>query len=150
MGWAASSIGLVLAIRQFTQQGLTPISGMLADKVGAKWLICSGLLLRVVGFAMMAWADTFPLLLASTVIAALGGSMFDSPKSAAIAALTDERNRPRFYSLVGVSSGLGLTIGTQIGAFLLPVGFSLVAIGAAVCFFFTFLVTLVFLPPVKV
>lgn len=150
MGWAAASIGFALAVRQFTQQGLTPISGMLADKVGAKGLICAGLLLRVVGFAMMVWADTFPVLLASIIIAALGGSMFDSPKSAAIAALTDERNRPRFYSLSGVANGLGLTIGTQIGAFLLPVGFSLVAIGAAVCFVVTFLVTLVFLPPVKV
>jgi MFS transporter, DHA1 family, multidrug resistance protein len=150
LGWAAASVGFVLAVRQFTQQGLTPISGMLADKVGAKGLICAGLLLRTVGFATMAWADTFPLLLASTILAALGGSMFDSPKSAAIAALTDERNRPRFYSLNGVVSGLGLTIGTQIGALLLPVGFSLVAWGAAICFLATFLVTLIFLPPVKV
>jgi DHA1 family multidrug resistance protein-like MFS transporter len=150
LGWAAASIGLVLAVRQFTQQGLTSISGVLADRFGAKGLICTGLLLRVAGFGSMAWADTFPLLILSAILAALGGSMFEAPKQAAVAALTDETNRARFYSLNGVASGLGLTIGTQIGALLLPVSFSLVAYGAAICFFLTFLVTLVFLPPVRV
>ncbi|MEJ7655031.1 MAG: MFS transporter, partial [Chloroflexia bacterium] len=65
LGWAAGSIGLVLAIRQFAQQGVTPLSGMVADRVGAKGLICAGLLVRAAGFAMMAWAGTYALLLAS-------------------------------------------------------------------------------------
>src|SRR5262245_40577145 len=133
LGWAAASIGLVLAVRQFTQQGLTPISGMLADRLGAKGLICGGLLMRTLGFASMAWANTFPLRLFSAILAALGGSMFESPRSAAMAVLTNEENRSRFYSLNGVASGLGLTIGTQIGALLLPVSFSVVALGAAAC-----------------
>jgi DHA1 family multidrug resistance protein-like MFS transporter len=150
LGWAAASIGLVLAARQFTQQGLTPISGMMADRFGAKGLICAGLMLRTLGFASMAWADTFPLLLLSIMLSALGGSLFDAPSRAAIAALTNEENRPRFYSLQGVVSGLGLTIGTQIGAFLLPTSFALVSFGAAGCFLATFLVTLVFFPPVRV
>jgi DHA1 family multidrug resistance protein-like MFS transporter len=150
LGWAAASIGLVLAARQFTQQGLTPISGMVADRIGAKGLICMGLLTRSVGFASMAWADTFPLLLFSAVLSAVGGSMFDSPSRAAIAALTSEEERPRFYSLQGVISGLGLTIGTQIGAFLLPASFAIVSFGAAACFFVTFVVTLVFFPSVRV
>ncbi|MDQ3929769.1 MAG: MFS transporter, partial [Chloroflexota bacterium] len=150
LGWAAASIGLVLAVRQFMQQGLTPISGMLADRLGAKALILTGVMLRVLGFAAMAWADTFPLLLLATVLAALGGSMFDSPRNAAIAALTNSENRSRFYSLTGVVNNLGLTIGTQIGALLLSVSFSLVALGAALCFMATFLVTLFMLPPVRV
>ena len=36
-------------------------------------------------FVMMGFADTFTLLLLSTVLAALGGALFDSPSSAAIA-----------------------------------------------------------------
>ena len=150
LGWAAASIGLVLAIRQFMQQGLTPISGMLADRLGVKGLILTGVLLRVVGFATMAWADTFPLLLFSTVLAALGGSMFDSPRNAAIVTLTNKENRSRFYSLTGVVNILGLTIGTQIGALLLSASFALVAWGAALCFLATFFVTLFMLPPVRV
>src|SRR4051812_16293350 len=90
LGWAAASIGLVLAIRQFLQQGLTPISGVLADRFGAKGLICCGLLLRTLGFASMSLADTFPLLVFSVVLAALGGSLFESPRQASIAAMTQE------------------------------------------------------------
>ncbi|MFL5734538.1 MAG: MFS transporter [Chloroflexia bacterium] len=150
LGWAAASIGLVLAIRQFLQQGLTPISGVLADRFGAKGLICGGLLLRTLGFASMSLADTFPLLVFSVVLAALGGSLFESPRQASIAAMTQESERGRYYSLSGVASGLGLTIGTQIGALLLPFSFSTVAVGAAACFFATFLVTLVFFPSVRV
>jgi DHA1 family multidrug resistance protein-like MFS transporter len=150
LGWAATSIGLVLAVRQFTQQGLTPISGILADRFGAKGLILTGLLLRTVGFGSMAWANTFPLLILSSIMAALGGSMFESPRSAAVAALTDETNRGRYYALTGVVNQLGLTIGTQLGALLLGFDFKVVALVAAGAFFLTFLVTLIFMPPVKV
>lgn len=150
LGWAATSIGLVLAVRQFAQQGLTPISGMLADRIGAKRLILAGLLLRALGFASLAFADELGVLLLSMFLAALGGSMFESPKSAAVAALTDETNRARYFALNGVVSQLGLTLGTQIGAILLGFDFGAVALVSGACFVGTFLVTLVFMPPVKV
>src|SRR5256885_4643557 len=60
LGWAAASIGLVLGVRQVTQQGLTLFGGVLADQIGAKWLICMGLAVRIVGFALVAWATTLP------------------------------------------------------------------------------------------
>ncbi len=150
LGWSAASIGLVLAVRQLTQQGLTLPGGMLADRVGAKWLICGGMLLRAAGFACMAWADTFPLLLASAILAAIGGSLFESPKSAAIAALTNTTNRARYYSLLGVVGGLGMTLGPLLGALLLRTNFSIVALVAASCYLITFLLTVLFLPPVRV
>jgi DHA1 family multidrug resistance protein-like MFS transporter len=123
---------------------------MLADRLGAKGPICAGLAIRAVGFAALAWATTFPILLASVLLAALGGALFDSPKSAAIAALTDETNRGRFYSLLGVVSGLGVALGTQVGALLLAVDLGLVALLSAACFIATFVITLVLLPPVQI
>lgn len=150
LGWAAASIGLVLAVRQFMQQGLTLVGGALADRLGVKWLIAVGLLVRALGFAGMAWAGTFPLLLLAALLAALGGALFEAPKAAAIAALTDESNRAQFYSLSGVVSGMGTALGPLIGALLLKMDFALVALGAGGCFFVTFLVTLLFLPPVQV
>ncbi|MBK9711808.1 MAG: MFS transporter [Kouleothrix sp.] len=150
LGWSAAAIGVVLAVRQLTQQGLTLPGGMLADRVGAKVLICVGMLLRAAGFASMAWADSFPLLLGSAVLAALGGSLFESPRSAAIAALTDEHNRSRYYSLLGVSGSMGMTIGPLIGALLLKVDFGVVALVAASCYVVTFLLTVVMLPAVRV
>jgi DHA1 family multidrug resistance protein-like MFS transporter len=150
LGWAAGTIGLILALRQLTQQGLTLFGGALADRLGAKGLICAGLLIRALGFAGMAWAHTFPLLLLTTLLAALGGTLFESPRSAAIAALTDETNRARFYSLSGAVGGLGMTIGPLVGALLIKIDFALVSLVAAGCFGTTFLVTLLLLPPVQV
>jgi DHA1 family multidrug resistance protein-like MFS transporter len=108
------------------------------------------MLLRAAGFACMAWANTFPLLLASAVLAAIGGSLFESPKSAAIAALTTPTNRARYYSLLGVVGGLGMTLGPLLGALLLRTNFSIVALVAASCYLITFLLTVLFLPAVQV
>jgi DHA1 family multidrug resistance protein-like MFS transporter len=150
LGWSAAAIGLVLAIRQVTQQGLTLFGGMLADRFGVKGLICAGIGLRVVSFALMAWADTFPLLLFSATLAAVGGALFDSPLAAAVAALTTPENRSRYYSLQGVVSGLGMSVGPLIGTFLLRYNFTYVALGAALSFTITLLVMLLLLPPVRV
>ncbi|MDP9355689.1 MAG: MFS transporter [Chloroflexota bacterium] len=148
LGWAAASVGLVLAVRQLTQQGLAFIGGVLADRLGAKGLICTGLFVRGIGFVAMAWASTLPLLLLTATLAALGGAMFEAPKAAAIRALTEEAERARFYALSGVVSGLGLTVGPLVGALLLRLDFALVALVAGGCFFVTGLVTLVGLPSV--
>jgi DHA1 family multidrug resistance protein-like MFS transporter len=150
LGWAAASIGLVLAVRQFMQQGLTTLSGALADKLGAKGLIAAGMAIRAVGFAALAWATTFPLLMAAVVLAAIGGALFDAPKSAAIAALTTEEERPRYFAIMGVVIGLGITLGTQLGALLLRVDFGLVALVSGACYGLIFLLVLLGLPPVRV
>jgi DHA1 family multidrug resistance protein-like MFS transporter len=81
LGWAAASIGLVLALRQFVQQTLTVVSG----------------------------------------------ALFDSPTAAAMAALTTDDERLQFYSVRGVITSLGMTIGPLIGSALLKVDFALVA-----------------------
>lgn len=150
LGWAAASIGLVLAVRQFTQQGLTTLSGALADRLGAKWLIAAGMAIRALGFAALAWAATYPLLMAAVVLAALGGALFDAPKSAAIAALTTEEDRPRYFALSGVVIGLGITLGTQLGALLLGVDFGLVAIASGGCYALICLLVVVGMPDVRV
>lgn len=150
LGWAAGAIGLVLGVRQVTQQGLSLLTGALADRLGARGLICLGLLVRGCGFTAMAWASTFPLLLLSAVLAAIGGALFEAPRSAAIAALTAPAERSRFYALSGTIGGLGMTVGPLAGAALLRTDFALVALVAAGCYFLAFLLTAPFLPPVRV
>ncbi len=150
LGWTAGAIGLILGVRQLVQQGMTVVSGVVADRLGAKGLICAGMLIRGVGFAAMAAADTFAFLMFTAILAAVGGALFEAPKSAAIAALTDETNRARYYSLNGIVAGLGLTIGPFAGALLLNVGFDTVAIVSSLCYVLTFAITYLFLPNVKV
>ena len=82
LGWTAAAVGLVLAARQLFQQGLTPLSGVLADRLGAKPLIAIGMIVRAVGFAAMGFAETYELLMLSAIVAAIGGALFESPRSA--------------------------------------------------------------------
>lgn len=150
LGWDAGAIGLVLGARQLIQQGLTLMGGALADKLGVRGLIALGMLIRAVSFVIMGFANTFPLLLFSAILAALGGALFDSPSSAAIAALTHIKERGRFYSIQGVVGGLGMTIGPLLGALLLHINFSFVAFVASGFFVVAFFVALLLLPAVRV
>ncbi len=150
LGWAAGSIGLVLALRQASQQSLTLVGGALADRLGARGLIGIGMAIRTISFVVLAWADTYPLLMLSALLAAVGGALFDSPSSAAIAALTTPEDRTRYFSILGIARGLGLALGPLVGAMLLRIDFGIVALVAAGCFLVNFIVTMLFMPPVQV
>lgn len=150
LGWAAGAIGLVLAVRQFLQQSSTMFFGAIADRFGAKWLICGGLLVRVIGFGMMAWADTLLVLMISAIITAIGGGLFEAPTSAAIATFTDESNRRHYYSTVGVIGGFGTAIGVLSGALLIRIDFGYVSLGTAAVFLIAFVLAVIYLPPVQV
>ena len=150
LGWSAGAIGLVLAIRQLTQQGLTVFGGALADRFGAKGLIVVGMFIRAVSFSALALASTYPLLMVSALLAAIGGALFDSPSSAAMVALTRPDERNRYFAVLGVVRNLGMSLGPLAGALLLRIDFAFVALAAAGCFFVAAAVTLLLLPPVRV
>lgn len=150
IGLAATAVGLALAVRQLTQQGLALAGGMLADRFGTRRLICLGVLLRAVGFASLAWAADLPVLFVAMVLSALGGALFEAPYQASIAALTTEQNRPRYYAISNWISGVATTIGPLLGVALLRFNFQLVCLAAAACFALNFVLALVLLPPMTV
>lgn len=149
LGFAAATVGLALGMRQLLQQGITLVGGMLADRFGARPLIGAGVLVRVIGFVSLAYADTPALLFLAMLLSALGGALFEAPSRAAIAALTRPEEQARIFSLVGVVSGLGMTIGPLIGALLLRFGFQTVAFASAGCFLLCFFIVWLLLPPIK-
>lgn len=150
LGWAAAAIGLVLALRQFVQQTLTVVSGALADRLGAKQLILLGLAVRTIGFAGMAHVSTLTALVFTGLLAGIGGALFDSPTGAAMATLTTEDERLQFYSVRGVITSLGMTIGPLIGSTLLKVDFALVAYLSASLYVVALIMTWWLLPDVRI
>lgn len=131
LGWSAASVGLVLGLRQLTQQGLTVFGGAWSDRLGPKPLILAGCLLRTLGFAWMGFTDTLPVLLAAATLAGVGGGLFDAPKSAAITQVTPAGHRTRMFSLTSLSGNAGMVTGPLIGAALLGLGFRTAALAAA-------------------
>jgi DHA1 family multidrug resistance protein-like MFS transporter len=150
LGWAAAFVGLVLAVRQFAQQGLTVFGGALADRFGPKPLILSGVLIRAVSFVVMGFAAEPWLLLLSGFLAAIGGALFDAPQRATLAALAPEDELSELYGRLGILQNVARTIGPLIGAFLIRFDFQVVGIASATFFLTAFFVTLAFLPPVSV
>jgi DHA1 family multidrug resistance protein-like MFS transporter len=129
---------------------LTPFSGVLADRFGAKPLIAIGMVVRAVGFGAMAFASTYPILMTTAIVAAVGGALFESPRAAAVAALADESERSTYYAKTGVVAGLGITAGTQLGALLLGFDFRYVALAGGVCYILLFIMIVLWLPVVRV
>ena len=150
LGWAAAFIGLVLAVRQFVQQGLTVFGGALADRVGPRRLILLGVLIRAASFVVMGFATVPWLLLLSGLLAALGGALFDAPIRATLATLAPEEELTAIYGRLGILQNVARTVGPLIGAYLIRFDFQMVGLAAAAFFLLAFVITLLFLPPVSV
>jgi len=142
VGLAATVVGAALALRQLTQQGLAVIGGVLADRFGARPMICLGVLLRAAGFASLAFAGDATWLFVALAVAAIGGALFEAPYQAAIASLTNEAARTRYYAASNWVIGLASALGPLVGVALLRWDFRLVCLVAAGCFAFNFIVTL--------
>lgn len=134
IGLTAAAIGAALAVRQITQQGLAVFGGALADRIGNRPMIVSGVLLRALGFAALGFATDMPTLFVAMLVSALGGAFFEAPYQAAIASLTTDANRARYYSISNTISGIATTGGPLLGVALLRFDFRIVCLAAAACF----------------
>ncbi len=133
LGWAAVVVGAALGLRQLIQQGLGIFGGAIADRFGAKPMIVTGMLMRAAGFATMAMADQPWLLWFSCALSALGGTLFDPPRTALVIKLTRPHERGRVYSLLMMQDSAGAVIGALIGSWLLQYDFRFVCwVGAGI------------------
>ncbi len=131
LGWAAVVVGAALGLRQLIQQGLGIFGGAIADRFGAKPMIVTGM--RAAGFATMAMADQPWILWFSCALSALGGTLFDPPRTALVIKLTRPHERGRFYSLLMMQDSAGAVIGALIGSWLLQYDFHFVCwVGAGI------------------
>lgn len=145
IGLAAWAIGLVLGARNFCQQGMFLLGGLLADRWGYKPLIAAGCLLRTAGFAALGVADTLPVLLVASAVTGLAGALFNPAVRAYVAAETGER-RVEAFALFNVFYQAGILLGPAVGFALLWSSFRLACLVAAGIFALLALVQLRALP----
>lgn len=149
MDWAALMVGIALGLRQLIQQGLGIFGGAIADWLGAKPMIVAGMLLRAAGFATLAIANEPWQLWVSCIISALGGTLFDPPRSALVIKLVRPAQRGRFFSLLLMQDSAGAVLGALLGSWLLQFDFALVCYTGTAIFIMGALVNLWLLPPYK-
>ncbi|TDD57210.1 MFS transporter [Nonomuraea terrae] len=132
-GLAAWTIGLVLGLRNLSQQGMFLIGGTLADRLGYKPMIMLGCALRTVGFALFGLTTSLPLLIVAAVVTGLAGALFNPAARACLAYEAGERKVAAF-AVFNVFYQGGILLGPLVGIALLNAGFTAVCLAAAAIF----------------
>ncbi|WP_406836386.1 MFS transporter [Streptomyces sp. AHU1] len=130
LGLAGWVVGLVLGVRNFSQQGMFLVGGTLADRFGYKPLIVAGCVLRTLGFATLGLVDSLPALLAASAATGLAGALFNPAVRAYLAADAGER-RVEAFALFNVFYQAGILLGPLVGMVLTGVDFRVTCLVAA-------------------
>lgn len=130
LGLAGWLVGLVLGVRNFSQQGMFVVGGALADRFGHKPLIVAGCVLRTVGFSALGFVDSLPALLAASAATGLAGALFNPAVRAYLAAGAGER-RVEAFALFNVFYQAGILLGPLVGMVLTGVDFRVTCLTAA-------------------
>ncbi|CCK26698.1 major facilitator superfamily transporter MFS_1 [Streptomyces davaonensis JCM 4913] len=130
LGLSAAVVGVVLGVRNLSQQGLFLIGGSASDRLGARGVIIAGCALRTVGFGLFALGDSLAVLLAASVLSGLAGALFNPAVRAYLAQEAGGRQAEAF-ALFNVFATTGALIGPLLGSALLLVDFRTSALTAA-------------------
>jgi MFS family permease len=133
LGLAGWAIGLVLGMRNFSQQGMFLLGGTLADRFGYKPLIVAGCVLRTAGFLLLGVVDSLPALVAASAATGFAGALFNPAVRAYLAADARER-RVEAFALFNVFYQGGILAGPLVGLALTAVDFRLTCLAAAAVF----------------
>ncbi|MFJ3233876.1 MDR family MFS transporter [Streptomyces sp. NPDC086787] len=145
LGMAAWAVGLVLGVRNFTQQGMFLVGGTLADRLGYKSVIIAGCVLRTVGFGLLGLVDSLPTLVVASAATGFAGALFNPAVRAYLAQEAGER-RVEAFAAFNVFYQAGMFVGPLVGLALLTADFRLVCAVAAVLFLVLTVVQLRVLP----
>lgn len=130
LGLAGWLVGLILGVRNFSQQGMFLVGGTLADRLGYKPMIIAGLVLRTVGFATLGLVNSVPALIAASAATGLAGALFNPATRAYLAADAGER-RVEAFALFNVFYQAGILLGPLVGMVLTGVDFRITCLVAA-------------------
>ncbi|MFJ5263413.1 MFS transporter [Streptomyces sp. NPDC088387] len=133
LGMSAAVVGIVLGVRNLSQQGLFIIGGSASDRLGARGVIIAGCALRTVGFGLFALGDSLTVLLAASVLSGLAGALFNPAVRAYLAQEAGD-DKAEVFALFNVFATTGALIGPLLGSALLLVDFRTSALTAAAVF----------------
>ncbi|GAB2920409.1 MFS transporter [Streptomyces mayteni] len=133
LGLAGWLVGLVLGVRNFSQQGMFLVGGTLADRYGYKPLIVAGCALRTAGFVTLGLVDSLPALLAASAATGFAGALFNPAVRAYLAADAGDR-RVEAFALFNVFYQAGILLGPLVGMALIGIDFRVACLVSAAVF----------------
>jgi EmrB/QacA subfamily drug resistance transporter len=108
----------VLTAYLLTITAILPLFGRLADMVGRKRVLNTGLVLFVAGSAVVALAPTFPVLVASRAVQGVGAAMFMATIMATAVSTFPPGQRGRVLGLISSMVAAGTLLGPPLGGVL--------------------------------
>ncbi len=145
LGISDFGIGIIVAAYSLMQFLFNPVFGRISDKIGRRPVLVVSLLFTATSYVIFSFANSFLLLLASRMLAGLGGSNLGVAQ-AYIADITPKRERSKGMGIIGASFGLGFVFGPMIGGMLSEYGYAYAGFAAAAFSFSAFLFAFFFLP----
>lgn len=142
---SAAVIGVVLGVRNLSQQGLFLVGGSAADRLGARGVIIAGAGIRAAGFALFAIGGSLPVVLLASVLTGFAGALFNPAVRAYIARDSGDRGAEAF-ALFNIFGNVGSALGPVVGTLLAGLGFRLTAVAAAGVFAALTVAQLILLP----
>ncbi|SFJ69770.1 MFS transporter [Thermoflavimicrobium dichotomicum] len=134
LGYSTSLIGVILAVRLISQQGLAMIGGSLADQFGYKKIAILGFIIRGVGFAGMGTTTNVTLILLYAFLSGAGGAMFSPVIKILIAVFTPSEKYKESYSLLHMAENAGAILGPTLGLFIHQDQFVVLSLIAGIVF----------------
>lgn len=116
-GVSGMTLGFILGSFSLMQFLFSPIWGRLSDRIGRRPVIIGSLAGNVVGFLTFAFASNVAMLFAARIITGIAAASVPTAQ-AYIADSTDEANRAKGMSIVGMAFGFGLVLGPPLGGIL--------------------------------
>ncbi|WP_405177412.1 MFS transporter [Nocardia sp. NBC_01377] len=142
---SAATVGVVLGVRNLSQQGLFLVGGSAADRLGARRVIVVGAAVRAAGFGLFAVGGSVTVVLLAAVLTGFAGALFNPAVRSYIALDSDDRAADAF-ALFNIFGNIGSALGPVVGTVLVSIGFRLTAVVAAGIFLALTVAQLVLLP----
>ena len=122
-----TQIGMLTFTFQFTASLLQPLVGMFADRSPRPYSLAAGMGFTLVGLLLLAFANSYALLLLAAALVGTGSSVFH-PESSRVARMASGGKHGLAQSVFQVGGNLGSSAGPLLAAFIvLPRGQSSVA-----------------------
>jgi MFS family permease len=126
----AFTVGLLSVSFSAAQFFAAPVLGVLSDRFGRRPVLLFSILGSAVGYFLFGWAGTLWLMYFARIVDGVTGGNI-STAMAAIADISDPKDRAKNFGLIGMAFGLGFIIGPALGGLLSKVSLQAPAYGAA-------------------
>ncbi len=118
LGLSLASIPLFYSIYNVTYAGLSVVAGNASDKRGPRIVIIVGYLTLILGYIIVGFADTVPVLVFSFLLLGLYQALSDGVSRSYLAQMTSEHERGSAYGLFNAVSGFGALGAGVMGGYL--------------------------------